>query len=73
MDTVYENIAETAFEKDLKLPAPYFTMALSKGKGVAKTPAWFPGCEGGALTVAQHIGTATAQAFYTIHLAAPAV
>ena len=54
LDTVYEKIAQTAFEKQLELPAPYFTIRMHKAD------AWFPGCDSAAPTVAQCFNPADA-------------
>ena len=70
MDTIYENLAETAFEKNLALPLPYFTMRMSENiaEGANRTPAWFPGCGGEAPAVPHYFKDAKGGKIY---IAAP--
>lgn len=70
MDTIYENLAETAFEKNLELPLPYFTIRMSENiaEGTNRTPAWFPGCGGEAPAVPHYFKDAKGSKIY---IAAP--
>ena len=74
METVYEKLAEMAFDQGVELPVPYFTMRVSRndGKEGDGTPAWFPGCEeGDAPTVSHYCKRESGDIGAFIHLAAP--